>query len=88
MFAQFREAVVQAEADAEVHAVAILRRAMPNDWRASSWYLERRYPDRWRSHQRTELVTGRDDPPLDLSRLSTRELEQLEELTRRAAAQD
>jgi transposase len=89
--AAFREAVVRAEAEAEVHAVAIVRRAMGEDWRAAIAYLERRHPTRWRTRHQTELV-GRDGGPihahhthLDLTRLSDTDLETLEELTRRAS---
>src|SRR4051794_22477989 len=56
------EAVRQAEGEAEVFAVAILRRAMNDDWRAAIAYLERRYPGRWRRHSSTEL-TGPDGGP-------------------------
>ena len=91
-FHAFREAVVRAEAEAEVHAVAIVRRAMGDDWRAAVAYLERRYPARWRRRQTTEL-TGPDGGPirthsssgLDLSKLSDEELALLEELSARAA---
>lgn len=93
-YAVFREAVVRAEADAEVHAVAIIRRAMGEDWRAALAYLERRHPARWRARTQTELV-GRDGGPiqtqhtqLDLSRLSDDELTVLEELTRRATTSE
>jgi hypothetical protein len=88
-FARFRDAVLRAEGEAEVHAVAIIRRAMPDDWRAAVTYLERRHPQRWRHRQQTELV-GADGAPLhataslDLSRLSDTDLAALEELTRRA----
>lgn len=54
-YVEFLEAVGRASADAEVHAVAILRKAMPDDWRAAAWYLERRYPDRWRRRETHEL---------------------------------
>ncbi len=46
----FADAIRQSEAEAEVHAVAILRRAMNEDWRAAMAYLERRHPSRWRRH--------------------------------------
>jgi hypothetical protein len=89
--AAFREAVLRAEAEAEVHAVAIIRRAMGEDWRAAVAYLERRHPTRWRSRHQTELV-GRDGGPiqtqqttLDLTRLTDADLATLEELTRRAS---
>ena len=86
------EAVKRAEAEAEVHAVAVLRKQMPDDWRAALAYLERRHPQRWRRHQSTEL-TAKDGAPLtperpatlDLTKLSDDELAFLEELQRRAA---
>jgi transposase len=89
-FGGFREAVLRAEAEAEVHAVAIIRRAMSDDWRAALAYLERRHASRWRTRHQTELV-GKDGGPiqtshsLDLTRLSDRELATLEELTDRAS---
>jgi hypothetical protein len=90
-YARFREDVLRAEAEAEVYAVAILRRAMGEDWRAAMAYLERRHPTRWRTQQYTELV-GKDGGPiqtqhtmLDLARLSDAELATLEELTSRAS---
>jgi hypothetical protein len=90
-FAVFRDEVVRAEAEAEVHAVAIMRRAMGGDWRAALAYLERRHAARWRPRHQTEIV-GRQDGPgdggLDLSKLSDAELATLEELTSRAAIED
>ncbi len=90
-YAAFRTAVLRAEAEAEVYAVAILHHAMGEDWRAAMAYLERRHPTRWRTHQQTELV-GRGGGPiqtqhttLDLARLSDAELATLEELTARAS---
>jgi hypothetical protein len=50
----FYEAVKSAEAEAEVYAVAIIRKAMADDWRAAAHYLERRYPKRWRRHETRE----------------------------------
>jgi hypothetical protein len=46
-YRDFRNAVLRATADAEVHAVAMLRKAMPEDWRAAAEYLRRRHVDRW-----------------------------------------
>jgi transposase len=92
-YRDFSEAVRQAEAEAEVHAVAILRRAMGEDWRAALAYLERRYPGRWRRHTSTEL-TGKDGGPLrtestpaiDLKKLTDQELRLLEEMSERATS--
>jgi transposase len=92
IYKDFTEAIRRAEAEAEVHAVAILRRAMSEDWRAALAYLERRHPGRWRRHSSTEL-TGKDGgpiqteltPSIDLRRLSESDLRTLEEITQRAA---
>src|SRR2546425_12106758 len=47
-FRDFRDAIKKAEGEAEVHAVALIRQAMPDNWQAAMTWLERRYPDRWR----------------------------------------
>jgi transposase len=94
-YRDFGEAVRQAEAEAEVHAVAILRRAMGEDWRAALAYLERRHPGRWRRHTSTEL-TGKDGGPLrtestpaiDLKNLTDEELRLLEEMSERATSRE
>ena len=90
IYREFRDAVRLAEAEAEVHAVAVIRRAMPDDWRAAMTYLERRHPDRWRRRQTTE-VTGVDGgpagtgaPQIDLTTLSEEDLKALEEIYARA----
>ena len=54
IYRDFCEEVRRAESDAEVHAVAVIRRAMSGDWRAAAHYLERRYPDRWRRRESLE----------------------------------
>jgi transposase len=93
LYGAFAEAVRRAEAEAEVHAVAVVRRAMADDWRAALAYLERRHPARWRRQQVTELV-GADGGPirsaseLDLTKLSDEDLRLLEEVHARAAAQE
>jgi transposase len=89
VFRDFAEAVARAEGESEVHAVAVIRRAMTEDWRAALAYVERRHPERWRRQQTTELVTRpADEQTLDLARLSDEDLKLLEELSRRAADPD
>jgi transposase len=90
-YAEFRAAVRRAEAEAEVHAVAVIRKAMTDDWRAALAYLERRHPGRWRRREALELEAGAPGPPagerLDLKRLRTADLALLEELRSRAAVE-
>jgi transposase len=54
-YEQFREAVHAAEADAEAQALTVLLKAMPEDWRAAAWYLERKFQDRWGRKDRLDL---------------------------------
>lgn len=46
-YRRFWQAVKEAEGEAEVRAVAIIQRKMPEDWRAAMSYLERQHPKRW-----------------------------------------
>ena len=87
IYRDFSDAVEQAEADAEVHAAAVIRKAMSDDWRAALAYLERRHPERWRRREKLELARddGFEERGLDLKKLSEEELRTLEELHRRAA---
>jgi hypothetical protein len=92
IYREFLDQIRSAEAEAETHAVAIVRRAMGHEWRAAIAYLERRHPARWRRQTSTEL-TGPDGGPLqsqqtssiDLSTLTEKELDQLEAINARAA---
>ena len=63
LYAEFANAVKKAEGEAEAHAVALVRKAMPDNWQAAMTYLERRYPDRWRRRERHE-ITGPDGGPI------------------------
>ena len=83
-FSQFAQALTRAKADAQVGAVAVIRRAMSTDWRAAAFYLERSDPKRWGRSTRHE-VSGRDGEPLvpqrgDLDREIAKLLKQMEAL--------
>jgi hypothetical protein len=54
-YVELVEAVEQAQAEAEVAAVAAIRRAMSRDWRAAAWFLENTSPE-WRRRK-----DGRDE---------------------------
>jgi Homeodomain-like domain len=91
-FQNFAEAVAQARAEAKVGAIAAVRRAMPEDWRAAAFYLERTDPEQWGRRTAHEL-TGADGKPIalrgedgqrDFSKLSDDELAELQRLLERA----
>ncbi len=54
-YREFFEALTRAEAEAEMQAVAIWQRAMPDDWRAAQMFLERRHPDRWGKQSKLDV---------------------------------
>ncbi|MGH2964751.1 MAG: transposase [Solirubrobacterales bacterium] len=86
IYHDFFEEVRRAEAEAEVHAVAVIRREIADgDWRAAAHYLERRHPDRWRRRETLEhdgssrLVISAEDVGDPKTR------KELREITRRIA---
>lgn len=63
---EFREAVENARAQAEIESVALIRQAARDGtWQAAAWYLERSHPTRWGRFQRTE-VTGPNGGPVQV----------------------
>lgn len=65
---EFYEAVKRAEAEAEVEAVAMIRKAMPDDWKAAAHYLERRHPEAWgRKDSRQEAILAELAAELSMS---------------------
>jgi len=55
IYFQFLHAVTCAEAEAEVRAVALVNRAMSDDWRAAIEYIRRKFPHRWNPPQGIKL---------------------------------
>lgn len=55
-YQEFSQKLSIAEAQAEVNLVALIRAAVPNDWRAGAWLLERRFSDRWSNTQRLQIL--------------------------------
>ena len=62
IYKQFSDAVEKALADAEIRDVANIEIASKDDWHASAWRLERKYPEKW-GRRRVE-VTGDDGGPI------------------------
>lgn len=83
----FREAVIAAECEAEVRAVAELQRT--DDPKHREWWLERKFYERWGRKDRL-AVTGANNGPIqvqaiDPTKLSDEDLAQLVALLDRAA---
>ena len=87
--AQFAVAYERAEAEGEIHLVAITRRQVAaGDGRLALELLARKHPDRWakiRTVVCEEPAHPEEEPPLDLTRLSDEEYETFKELQRRAS---
>lgn len=93
-FVELSNAVEKALAHAEIRDVAIIGRSAESDWKAAAWRLERKFPNRWGRKERYELEhSGKDGEPIktetkqeiDLSKLSDKELDNLEHIIRKSA---
>ena len=51
----FVDAIKDAEARAEARAVALVQKAMVDDWKAAMTWMERKFPDRWSRNERREI---------------------------------
>jgi len=62
----FGTAIENAEAEAEATYSAIIAReaAIPKNWTAAAWWLERRHPQDYARRERLEM-TGKDGGPID-----------------------
>jgi len=67
---EFRESVKEANAFSEAYAIAMVRKAMPENWQAAMTYLERRFPDRWTRMQRLEHTGAQGKDLFDASALA------------------
>jgi transposase len=47
IYVHFSDAVEKAIAEAEARDVMIIANASKNDWKASAWRLERKFPNKW-----------------------------------------
>jgi len=88
-YVDFSNEVEKALAHAEIRDVAIIGKAAEKEWQAAAWRLERKFPDRWGRKDKYALEhTGKEGGPietshteeLDLSNLTDKELEQLEQI--------
>lgn len=54
IYAEFNDAVKKAMAESESKAIQQIAFAGRQQWQALAWYLERRFPERWRQRQPKE----------------------------------
>jgi hypothetical protein len=66
-----QQLVLSAEATAEKNCVEILKRAMPLNWQAAAWWLERRRPQQYGKQEKLHVLR---DVARDVSALSDEEL--------------
>lgn len=59
----YREAVLNALADAEASAVLKISTAAKDDWRAAAWLLERAHPERWAKPSPRGARIAKQPPP-------------------------
>ena len=59
LYVRFYQEVEKARSEAEIRAVEVIRNAMPNNWQAAAWYLERTNNPEWGRTVKTE-VSGPD----------------------------
>lgn len=77
----FALAVEDALAHFEVSAVAQIAKAGAEEWQASAWRLERRFPDKYGRRTRVDgNIQVTSMPVLDISRYTVEQLEQLRAL--------
>ena len=57
---QLFQAVKNAENDAEIECVAVIRDAMRKQWTAAAWWLERRRPDKWGRKESLDVTFKRE----------------------------
>src|SRR4029453_3632109 len=83
--------IAAAMAEAEAIDVARMNRAAAKDWRAASWLLERRWPERWslKLQAQVQAVPGPDGTlaSWNLAVLSPQQLLALLEIARQAAGE-
>lgn len=59
LYVRFYQEVEKARSEAEIRAVEVIRNAMPSNWQAAAWYLERTNNPEWGRTVKTE-VSGPD----------------------------
>jgi hypothetical protein len=75
-FGSFRRAVIEAEEEAEIGAVALVMVAARSDPKHAEWWLSHRHPERWSEKQRVKIERDKRDigPVVDMKKITTLQL--------------
>jgi hypothetical protein len=68
------ERVKKAESYAEIQAVASIRSAAEQDWKANAWFLERKYSTRWGRKEKVEMGGVLTTQNVEMTALNDEEL--------------
>lgn len=82
LYKEFSDSIKKALAESEARDVLIIGEAGKNQWQASAWRLERRFPDKWGRKDKIEAkIEGTvKTSNYDLAKLSTDQLLQIESI--------
>lgn len=89
-YAKFMDSVFKAMAWSETTDLGRISKAAAKDWKAAAWRLERKYPQKWGrkdflAHSEIPADSEEEKPErLNMSRLTTEELELREQLDKKA----
>ena len=78
-YREFRDALQQAEAHAEIRMITIWQGQVKDDWKAAQAFLERRFPDRWGRKERHE-ITGANGGPIEIEEVREKLLRKFNDL--------
>ncbi len=80
VYAKFYIQTTKARAQSEIRNVGVIQQAAENDWKASAWFLERKFAARWGRRDKTEF-TGKDGGPIEIANAKESLLKKLTELS-------
>jgi len=83
VYAEFAKAVKLVLADAETSGIIALREAGKSDWKATAWWLERRFARRWGKTQGLE-VRGPKGALIEVKSIDASAREKAEKIARLA----
>lgn len=65
LYYQFYQSIKRANAEAEQEALSRIQKAGKRNWQANAWFLERRFPNRWRMRQEQDVTVSTTKEHMD-----------------------